>query len=665
MNTSVTLEGRRVLFSAGATSLSLTYAGDKGWRLQSARDGRFDDYGAGQILARDLREEPRIVREEITLEETDGAWIVTETGGTSVQITDSRLEFCDEDGMPKAILTAVTDNGTDSAVIGILREGERLYGTGERFNTLNQRGKRVEIMAIDKWCQTEGNSYVPIPFFMTSGCCGFFQNRYEHSVLDLGASDPNRFVIEQKNAPVDLYVFLGDKPQKLLFAYSRITGFAPIPADWLYGTQVCRYSPDFRTVEGVMDMVQKMADNDFPWDAVILEGWPTYDTARFDELALLTEKLHDMGKKVMLYEACGRVPAGAAEKFAMEEHYVLGNAETGERALPETDTYNPADHPVKKSARFVDITNPDALDWWQGTVWGTLVQEIGIDGAKIDFCEQFPEHVPVTFDDGRSSSGAHHWYPTLYNCLQYQHFCTRPEGGMCLSRGGGIGAQRYPFLWAGDQLREYGFLHSILRGVLSSGFSGIPFMSYDMAAYRPARDQEKNPEDKVFMRGLEYTAFSANIQTHGLVKRPYDFDEHVKDVYRAYAKLHDVLRPYLIEQGKVAANTAMPLMRPLFLYDCTDEAVWDIEDEYMLGGALLVAPVLDDSFSRDIYLPAGQWINIFTGEEYEGQTTLYDFPAAQEYIPVFRLKGAYSAAIDSVLEEARPLMDEILRLSGL
>ena len=206
-----------------------------------------------------------------------------------------------------------------------------------------------------------------------------------------------------------------------------------------------------------------------------------YDTARFDELALLTEKLHDMGKKVMLYEACGRVPAGAAEKFAMEEHYVLGNAETGKRALPETDTYNPADHPVKKSARFVDITNPDALDWWQGTVWGTLVQEIGIDGAKIDFCEQFPEHVPVTFDDGRSSSGAHHWYPTLYNAMMYKHFNTRPDGGMCLSRGGGIGAQRYPFLWAGDQLREYSFLKAILTGVLSSGLSGIPFIWHNGA----------------------------------------------------------------------------------------------------------------------------------------------------------------------------------------
>lgn len=663
MNTVVTLQGRRAITEMGGTTVSITYAGDKGWRLQSGRGGSFDDFGAGQTLARDLCEEPRIVREEITVEQLDAAWRIAENGGTSVTVYEDRMEFCDEDGMPKALLTAVTDDGVNSSLTGILREGERVYGTGERFNSLNQRGRRLELMAIDRWCQTEGNSYVPIPFFMTSGCCGFFQNRYEPSTLDLGADDPHLFRLEQKNAPVDFYVFLGDKPQKLLFAYSRITGFAPTPADWLYGTQVCRYAPDFRTPEGVLEMVEQMRKNDFPWEAVILEGWPTYDTARFDSLADLTERLHGMGKKVMLYEACGRVPAHAADLFAMEEHYVLGNADTGERSLPETDSYNPADHPAKKSARFVDITNPDAMDWWQGTVWGTLVEAIGIDGAKIDFCEQFPEHVPVSFDDRRDSAGAHHWYPTLYNTLQYRHFCKRPEGGMCLSRGGGIGAQRYPFLWAGDQLREYPFLAAILRGVLSAGMSGIPFMSYDMAAYRPARDPEANPEDRVFMRGLEYTAFSANIQTHGLVTRPYDFDEHVKDVYRAYAKLHDALRPYLVEQGRVAANTAMPLMRALFLYDCTDETLWDVEDEYMLGGALLVAPVLDDSCVRDIRLPAGQWTNIFTGEEYDGSVTLYDYPVAREMIPVFRLKGAHSAAIDEALSAARPFLDEIVRLS--
>ena len=664
MNQTVTIDARRARFAFSGVSLSLTYSGDKGWRLQSERGGAFDDVGAAQTLARDLKEEMPIVRMEIEGEAAGEAFVVREASGTSVTITPHCIEFADEDGMPKATLTALSDDGTDSSVTGVLREGERVFGLGERFDALNQRGRRVDVWAIDKWCQTEGNSYVPIPFFITSRCVGIFMNRYEHSVFDLGAAVPDRFTITQYEAPIDLYVFLGDKPQKLLFAYSRITGFAPEPAPWLYGTQVCRYAPDFSTVGGVMEMVQKMEENDFPWDAVILEGWPTYDTARYAELAAMTEKLHDAGKKVMLYQACGRIPGKADVLFAMDERFALKNGESGARRLPDTDSYNPADNPVRRESAYVDVTDPDAMDWWCGTVWGTLVDTIGIDGAKIDFCEQFPDHIPVEFADGRPTPGAHHWYPTLYNALMYQHFCHRPQGGMCLSRGGGIGAQRYPFLWAGDQLREYFFLRSILRGVLSAGLSGIPFMSYDMAAYRPARDAAANPEAEVFLRGLEYTAYSANIQTHGKVLRPYDFDPHTKDAYRAYAKLHDALRPYLAEQGRVAANTALPLMRALWLYDSSDERLLDVEDEYMLGGALLVAPVLDPVMKRDVIFPAGVWEDVYTGERIEGPAMRTDVDVPLEFIPVYRLVGAHSQTIEAALAAARPYLDEILRLSG-
>ena len=383
-------------------------------------------------------------------------------------------------------------------------------------------------------------------------------------------------------------------------------------------------------------MAEQMDKNDFPWDAVILEGWSTYDFAKFDALESLTRELHQIGKKVMLYQACGRVPDSAVDVMAMDPKFTVRLDESEDDLLPETDSYNPADNPSKRKHRYVDITNRHANDWWFGSIWGTLVNEIGIDGAKIDFCEQFPDYLPLHFENGRSESGAHHWYPTLYNVMMYRLFSSRPDGGMCFSRGGGIGAQRYPFLWAGDQLREFPFLKAQLRAVLSSGLSGIPFMSYDMAGYRPAKDTSKDPEKYVFIRGIEMTCFSANIQTHGKVLRPYDFDEETKDIYRTYAKLHDDLRPYLVEQGKISARTALPLMRSLFLYAPNDEKTWSIDDEYMLGNALLVAPVLDSGYKRDIYLPFGTWINYFTGDVYEGPVTLYDFEVPLDSIPVFR-----------------------------
>lgn len=230
---------------------------------------------------------------------------------------------------------------------------------------------------------------------------------------------------------------------------------------------------------------------------------------------------------------------------------------------------------------------------------------------------------------------------------------------MCFSRGGGIGAQRYPFLWAGDQLREWKFLRTTLTGVLSSGLSGIPFMSYDMAGYRPANNPRSNAEERVFIRGAQMACFSSNMQTHGKVLRPYDFEEPIKDIYREYAKLHQALRPYLLEQAAVSCETGMPLMRHLWLYDPSDANTWGIEDEYLLGCALLVAPVLKDTARRDIYLPRGQWRNLFDGKVYEGGQTLKGFEAAFSRVPVFVLEGHSSETLDGVLEGVEGILGRI------
>lgn len=650
-----------LLLEFDSLPLSLTYEG--GWRLRSAAentDSGFDDMGAAQQLAHDLGEEFGAALSPLTLEENGAAEVSSAVTDSRVAITPESITFYGGDGEIRAKITSIKSAGGDLAVRFALTPAERVYGCGERLNRVNQRGKIVNIMAIDQWLHTEGNSYTPVPFVMTSRPVGIFMNRYEHSVFDIGVTEQDSLIITQSDAPIDLYVFVSDDPGEILRAYSALTGFSPEPAEWLYGIQVCRYAPDFSTPDGVYEMQRRMAENDFPWDAVIIEGWDTYNEAKFDALREMTSKLHADGKKVMLYSASGRVPANA-EELGMKPEYVLPNGLTGERLLPETDSYNPADNPNMRTARYVDISSPEAREWWYGGVWGKLVNDIGVDGCKIDFCEQFPEFVPVAFSDGRRTKGSHHRYPTVYNALMFRLYNSKEGGGMCFSRGGGIGAQRYPFLWAGDQLREYGYLKVVLNAVLSAGFSGMPFMSYDMSAYRPARNGD--PEDKVFLRDLEYTAFSANIQTHGVVTRPYDFNEHVKDCYRAYSKLHNAIKPYIIEQGRIACETGMPLMRHLFLYDCRDERVFDIEDEYMLGSSLLVCPVLDDRYERDIYLPRGRWQEIFTGETYEGGCELKGYKLPLESVAVFRLIGSDSEALEASLEAVKPFIDEINALS--
>ncbi|MCL2300429.1 MAG: hypothetical protein FWC27_09840 [Firmicutes bacterium] len=634
--TDITHGGNEIIFTQNGEKqqplrLRLTLAGENLWRLQSAVDGKFIDMGAAQTLAKDLGEPCGSAK--LPFEKSQAEHILASFGLT------------------------IHQRGENISVQGTLSKDEALFGCGEQFNAANQRGKCVELVAIDKWCGTDGNSYVPIPFIHSTNGYALFLNRYEHSIFDLGAADPGAWEIQLAGAPLDLYIFENAEPAKTLKAYARLTGFAPMPAPWLFGIQVCRYHPDFSTAQGILEMAEAMERNGFPWDAVIAESYPTYDAGRYGELKAVTDRLHAMGKKVMLYEGCARIRE--YPEYDRSEYMV--REPDGNTFLPEAAGYNPEDHPDPRKVRFLDLTNPEAMAWWYDFVWGRLVKEIGVDGCKIDFCEQFPEFLPLQFHDGRDVSGAHHWYPTLYNARMYRYYQeNRPEGGMCFSRGGGIGAQRYPFLWAGDQMREWRFLRAQLTGVLSSGLSGIPFMSYDMAGYKPTRGPaEENIEERVFIRGTQMGCFSSNMQTHGTVTRPYDFDEPIKDIYREYAKLHQALRPYLLEQAAISCETGMPLMRHLWLYDPQDKNTWDIEDEYMLGCALLVAPVFEDATRRDIYLPKGQWRGLFDGVIYEGGRILKGFEAPFSRVPVFVLEGHGSESLTGVLEDAEGIVGRI------
>ncbi len=639
----------------------LTFTGNHGWRLRSAQDGSFDPFGAGQILARDLGEEPYLTEEPF---EEDGGRLRASDGSEAViDAGRGELTVFTPSGRRAALLTGLQADDGSTAVFGRFDADERIYGTGERFDSVNRRGTRTEIFAVDKWLEWKGNSYVPIPLLVSSGGHGLFLNRYERCLFDLDSAGDGTYELRvMGRVPMDLYLFAADAVKDVLYGYSVLSGFAPEPAEWLYGTQVCRYYPDFSTPEGIMAMSDEMKKNGFPWEAVIAEGWDTYDPKENGALARTAERLAAEGHRLMMYHFCGRLPDDAAEVYgAKPEYYVHRRADNSSR-LPETHSFNPADNPKGdkvKTHSFLDITNPEALAWWQDKVWGPLTRDARVRGSKIDFCELFPDDEPLLFADGRSESGAHHWYPTLYNTLMYRYFNALPGGGMNLSRGGGIGAQRYPFLWAGDQLREWFYLRTVLRGILSSGLSGIPFMSFDMAAYRPARNQETDPEPEVFVRGLEYACFSANIQTHGKVMRPYDFEEPIRDIYRVYAAVHDLMRPYLAEQGRIASRTGLPLMRALVLWDAGDPQCLDCEDEYLLGDAFLVAPVLERSDRRDVYLPSGQWEDLYSGEVYGGKKTLKDYPAPLAKVPVFISRESASAALPDVLPRMKELLSRL------
>lgn len=642
------------------------------WRLQTASvaTGLFEDQGASQRIAAacdDPSPEAALPPQPVRVE-TRGteSWRVVgnkeEGGSVTIETNPLRITlYLSEKHTPATQLRKFAVSPNAVRVEGTLAAGEQLFGMGERFNGANQTGKTASQWAEDRWAQTEGNSYLPIPFLLSTGNWGLLVNRYEYMAFDLGNAIPEAWSFAlHDNAPLDLYLFTADEPRTILQHLAQITGFAPEPPAWGFGVIVCRHArlKELGTLEGVREMVRQMDAHDLPWSVALIEGWSTYDVARYEDLKTIVDELHGNGKTVMMYEMCARLPEGRWADHGAEERFFVQNREDGGRTVWDTQTYNPADAPHKRKSSFLDITNPEAVAWWANTLWGRLLHDIGVDGAKIDFCEQFPEENVVLFD-GSSPVGMHHFHPTFYNTLMVRAYqAARPGGGLCWSRGGGIGAQRYPFVWCGDQLREFGFLPAMLSASLSSGLSGIPFLCHDLAGYLPARDADANPEDHVFVRGTQLACFSPNMQTHGTVTRPYDFAPEIVDLYRLYSRIHYALVFYLQEQARTACTSGVPLMRHLFLHFPHDPIVWTIEDQYFLGEDLLIAPVLDDKHERDVYLPDGAWHDLLTGEAHNGGQTLRGYVAPLARTPVFVAAQPTSSVIGAALSAIRALWSQ-------
>ena len=129
------------------------------------------------------------------------------------------------------------------------------------------------------------------------------------------------------------------------------------------------------------------------------------------------------------------------------------------------------------------------------------------------------------------------------------------------------------------------------------------------------------------MSAAQLACFGVNMQTHGAVTRPYDFDRATVDLYRTYCQIHYGLLPYLQEQAEICSTANTPLMRHLFLHYPDDRQSRHVEDQYFLGEDLLIAPVMERADSRDVYLPPGLWRDLYTGRHYTGGLTLAAYPA--------------------------------------
>jgi alpha-D-xyloside xylohydrolase len=278
---------------------------------------------------------------------------------------------------------------------------------------------------------------------------------------------------------------------------------------------------------------------------------------------------------------------------------------------------------------LVDFTNPDATRWFQRVV-RTLLRQ-GVDAIKTDFGERVP--TDVVWHDGTDPEAMHNLYAQLYNAAVFE--VLREERGegeaVVFARSATAGGQTMPVHWGGDNSATFASMAESLRGGLSLAASGFAYWSHDIGGF------EGTPDAAVFKRWLAFGLLSSHARLHGSdsYRVPWEFDEESVDVTRRFLELRLSLMPYLYAAAAQASDSGIPVMRPMFLAFPDDPGARYLDRQYMLGDDLLVAPVFSADGRVEVYLPAGTWTSLLTGEQVEGRgwrTEVHGFDSLPLYV---------------------------------
>jgi alpha-D-xyloside xylohydrolase len=506
--------------------------------------------------------------------------------------------------LPFSFVRRAADYSRSMDAVFMLSPGEKIYGFGESFTGLDKRGQKVVLWTDDANGVQNPGMYKPVPFFMSSFGYGMFAHTTAPITCDVGNafSGVNSMMIGDDE--LDLFVFLGS-PKEILDEYTRLTGKSPMPPLWSFGLWMsrCTYSRE----DQVREVASRLRQNRIPCDVLHLDtGWFETDwrcdykfsTTRFtDPQKMITDLKHD-GFHVSLWQLPYFVPKNTLFPELVEKGLVVRDRKGG---LPYEDA-------------VLDLSNPATLDWYQGKLASLL--KMGVGAIKVDFGEAAPSD--GLYASGRTGFYEHNCYPLRYNKAVAEVTQRTTGEHIIWARSAWAGSQRYPVHWGGDAESTDQGMAAELRGGLSLGLSGFSFWSHDVGGFTAGSVQAVSTN--LYERWLAFGMLSSHSRCHGSApKEPWNYGQSFMDDFRRIDELKYELMPYVYAQAKDSSEHGLPMLRALFIEFPQDPGCWTVDDEYLYGSSILVAPLmLEGTTSRNVYLPPGTWIDYQTGRSYSG-----------------------------------------------
>jgi len=530
-------------------------------------------------------------------------------------------------------------------------DDERMYGLGQRrHGLLDQKGCVLEL--------THRNSEISIPFLVSSRGYGLLWHNPGMGRVELGRTQ-TRWVANATRL-IDYVVVTGEGCPQIMERYAELTGHSPVLPEWAAGFWQCKLR--YKTQDELLAVAREHKQRGLPMSVIVIDyfHWTKMGDWKFDpecwpDPAAMVRELEELGIKVMV-SIWPTVNPDSENFEALEQRGLLVRTERGQKGLVKFTDSN-ADHTVVSS--LVDTTHPEA----RAFLWDKVREHYFKHGIQVWWLDAIePELSAYDHDNLRYHAGNGMEVGCLYPFEQQRAFFEgmQAEGEteiVTLGRAGFAGSQRFgAAIWSGDIHSTWEDLRQQVRAGLNIGLSGIPWWTTDIGGFFGGEVQSEAFRE-LLVRWFQYGTFCPLFRLHGWrnssladpessdptqggPNEVWSYGEKVYGILREYLFLRERMRPYIMEQMAGAAEKGCPPMRPLFFDFPDDVSAAAVDDQFLFGPDLLVAPVLvSGATRRTVYLPAGaSWTDAWTGEAHAGGQTI-DSPAPLDCIPLFVRNG--------------------------
>jgi alpha-glucosidase len=590
----------------------------------------------------------------------------TGTLKVSIQQNPLRISFADADG--NVLDEDSPDQGMTFSDSGFtvskrLPDDAHVYGFGEKNGRLDKRGWQLGgynyvMWNTDTYMHDAATDplYVSVPFYMVlrhGQAHGIFLDNTWRSFFDVGHDHPGLLTFGASGGDLDYYFINGPDPKDVIERYTDLTGRMPLPPRWALGYNQCRYSyyPETRVRLLADTFREKKIPADVIWlDIDYQDNYKPF-TWNYDRFPNPEKMLSDLRAEhfrvICIVDPHPKKEKGYAPyDEGIKGNYFVKNPDGSVFQGPVWPSHAPQN---PGPSVFPDFSNPAARKWW-GQLYRGFVND-GVAGIWNDMDEPSVFDTPsgtmpldVVFNnDGQPATGyqMHNVYGQQMSRATFEGLSRLhpDERAFVLTRSSFAGGQRYAAVWTGDSTSDWSSLRQSISMLLGLGLSGFPFVGSDIGGFVGA------PSGELYTRWLQVGVFSPFMRSHSdsssPSKEPWVFGYSDEAINKRAIELRYELLPYIYNVMEQASETGVPALRPLFVDFPQDDKVPGVEDEFLFGDDLLVAPVLyEGAVQRAVYLPEGEWYDYWTGEQYTGGQTI-QLPVTLSSIPIFVRSGGF------------------------